>query len=700
MKNLLFTRIDNYSEFTKSQITKIHKILGIGARLIDVLYYVPHKYVKYSEVSEISNAFVGSDIVLQIKIIKHTKPLYFGKSKTPYKIYCLTKNNEKIIITFFKYLQNYVQKFEIDKVAQIRGKLNFYNGNYVISHPSLLAIYNDFQNREIESEMQTKIQPRYKLINGTKQSDVIGIVKIALEILQKNEKFLTMRNSDNFEQYPEYIQQDFIKVLNEIHNPTNETNIEKALNYLVFEEFLATYFATHCARLRQIQSNFISFQYSGILKQKILNNFQHKLTQDQQITVKEIEESQKEDKKMIRLIQGDVGSGKTIVALISCANVIESGYSCLILAPTTILASQHFQLIDKLFFGTGVNCHLVTGKITTTKRMNIIKQFKSGEINILVGTHALFNDDIIHHKIGLIIIDEQHRFGVNQRLSLVNKSDKADIIMMSATPIPRTLAMGLYGDIEISKIKQKPAFQKEIITSIMSMDKYPELIEHLRKKLENDEKIYWICPLIDDENGDGGVLKRFEDLQKYFEKEKIGLLYGSLKEDKKNEIIREFQHGDYSILISTTVVEVGVNIPNASVVIIEDANKFGLSQLHQLRGRVGRGDKQSYCIMLYQNSENVNIERLKIIKENNDGFDIAECDMKMRGIGNILGKEQSGDAGYKIANITRDFDLMQEALRFAKKYFHQLDNDLFLKQFVEKALQTYFPDDFEKYLQG
>ncbi len=695
MNDFLFNPLSQIGKFTKIQLGKLQKLLGDNPRIIDLLYYFPCKYNKYCEISEASSALIGSEVIIQMKICKHHPPIYHKKGNTPYKIYCLTKGEEKITITFFKYLKNYVQKFEVDTIVKVRGRLNFYNNQYSIAHPSLLQISQDFTSQEQDLTMQN-IQPKYSLTQGVKNADISLYIQTVLELFSAEYQ---AEKASFLDHYPEYLKQDLPTMLREIHKPKNEEEAGRAIKYFAFEEFLAIYSATHQARVQKGKIPGISMVNSHELKDKILQNFTHNLTQDQESALKTIENSHGE--KKVQLIQGDVGSGKTIVAIIACANVIESGYSAIILAPTTILANQHYQLAKKLFSGTNTRCELITGRLQIRQKRQITQDFRKGDIDLLIGTHALFNEDIIHSKIGLIIIDEQHRFGVNQRLNLIEKSQNASVMMMSATPIPRTLAMGLYGDIEIIEIKQKPAFQKEIITSIISMDKYFSLIDHVKNSINHGEKIYWVCPLIDDENGDGGVIKRFADLTQYFPKEEIGLLYGSLKEAEKDAIIQQFQEGIYKVLISTTVVEVGVNIPDATIIIIEDSHRFGLSQLHQLRGRVGRGNKQSYCILLYQDSENyLGMERLKVIKENSNGFEIAKYDMKMRGTGNVLGEEQSGGMGYKIANITRDIEVMEEVCNFAKSYYHTTKDDIFLKQFITRVLQIYFPNDFEKYLLG
>ena len=367
---------------------------------------------------------------------------------------------------------------------------------------------------------------------------------------------------------------------------------------------------------------------------------------------------------MFRILQGDVGSGKTIVSLIVASNVISSKYQVVLMAPTEILAKQHFDLAKKIFKSTGVIIKFLSGKTKLKDRKKLQKELLNGKIDFLVGTHAVFQKNIKFKNLGLAIIDEQHKFGVKQRMKLSDKGGiNCDILLMSATPIPRTLVMTLYGDMDVSRLIEKPSNRKDIITLSKPEEKIDEVIFFIKKQIQNKNQIFWVCPLIEESKklDYSAAIKQYAFLSKTFPN-KIGLIHGSLNKDEKNEVLNNFLKKSINILISTTVIEVGIDFPNANVIIIENSNKFGLSQLHQLRGRVGRGKNQGSCILLYKKNLSDNAKkRIRILKSSNDGFFIAEEDMKLRGFGDILGYQQSGIKNFKIADPIHHADLFKIA---------------------------------------
>ena len=366
---------------------------------------------------------------------------------------------------------------------------------------------------------------------------------------------------------------------------------------------------------------------------------------------------------MFRLLQGDVGSGKTIVALLSALNVIESGYQVSFMAPTEILAKQHHKLTQTLFKGK-IKSEILTGKSTYKDRKLILEKLKNNNINILFGTHSLFQEKVIYSKLGLIIIDEQHKFGVKQRKALSDKGGKnCDILVMSATPIPRTMIMTVFGDMDTSIIKEKPANRKPVITYSKSENKFSEILLFVKKQISNENQIFWVCPLIEESKkvDHQSSVSRYNDLRNIFGN-RVGLLHGLITNEEKDQILNKFLNKEIDILVSTTVIEVGIDFPNANTIIIENSNKFGLSQLHQLRGRVGRGAKQSYCILMFKNSLSENArKRIKILKSTNDGFKISEEDMKLRGYGDLLGFKQSGMETFRMADPVQNEDLFNLA---------------------------------------
>jgi ATP-dependent DNA helicase RecG len=431
---------------------------------------------------------------------------------------------------------------------------------------------------------------------------------------------------------------------------------------------------------------------------KLISILPYKLTEEQLIVLKEIERDISSGNRMTRLLQGDVGSGKTIVSLLTSLLVIESGYQVALLAPTEILARQHYENFKNLLsvIEKEVCIQIFTSNEKGTKRRSIVQGLFEGRINIIVGTHAIISEFIEFYNLGLVIVDEQHRFGVNQRLSLISKGKHIPhVLSMTATPIPRTLILSLYGDIEVSSITKKPIGRKDIITKAVSMNALNKIVESMKKIISKGHKIYWVCPLIEEsEKLDYTcVIERFEFLKQYF-KEQVLMMHGKMKSQDRSEIFEKFRNGISKILVSTTIIEVGVDVHDATVIIIENAEKFGLSQLHQLRGRVGRSHLQSYCILLYENKiTSLQRERIKIIRDSTDGFYIAEKDLLIRGAGEVLGTRQSGFKKYKTFDIDDPeykqiiFEIMQEA-HIAVRSFED-SSQLHL-------LNIFLPKNFEK----
>ena len=421
-----------------------------------------------------------------------------------------------------------------------------------------------------------------------------------------------------------------------------------------------------------------------------MENLPFKLTKSQKNVLEEINLDLKSNTRMFRIIQGDVGSGKTIVSLLAIANVIENEQQCALMAPTEILAKQHYDLAKKIFINTKIKINFLTGKTENIKKKKILNNLEKGEINLIIGTHSLFQKKIIFKDLGLAIIDEQHKFGVKQRSELARKGgNNCDLLLMSATPIPRTMMMSLYGDMDISKIIEKPAKRKKTITLSKPEKKINELWLFIQKQIDIDNQVFWVCPLIKESSflDYSSAKKKFDIINKKFPN-KVGLIHGALDKNEKEKILYKFLKKEISILVSTTVIEVGIDFPNANLIIIENANKFGLAQLHQLRGRVGRGGKQGLCILLFKEGLSKNaIKRIKILKESDDGFYIAEEDMKLRGFGDIVGYQQSGVKNFRFADPV----IHQDLFLLAEKYIKKIDinvNDFkyaFLLKLFDKA---------------
>ena len=460
------------------------------------------------------------------------------------------------------------------------------------------------------------------------------------------------------------------EAIKELHFSKNE-KINKSKNFrrIVFDEICANFLSLSENRKR-IRKRKKAKVFNNQKVELLIKKLPFKLTNSQKAVLEEIDQDLLSNKRMFRIIQGDVGSGKTIVSLLSIYNVTQSGYQTALMSPTEILAKQHFELSKKVF-GNLLEIRFLTGKTEYKERKNILKELKEGKIDLIIGTHSLFQKKIEFNNLGLTVIDEQHKFGVKQRSDLAKKGgNNCDVLLMSATPIPRTMMMSLYGDMDISKINEKPAERKPIQTLSKPEKKINELWPSIKRQIDNGNQVFWVCPLIEESSflDYSSAKKKYEIINKKFPN-KVGLIHGALDKEEKDIILNKFLNKEIFILVSTTVIEVGIDFPNANLIIIENANKFGLAQLHQLRGRVGRGQKQGVCILLFKEGLSKNaIKRIKILKNSDDGFFIAEEDLKLRGFGDLIGYQQSGIKNFKFADPLHHEDLF----KLAEKYV--LDN--------------------------
>ena len=466
----------------------------------------------------------------------------------------------------------------------------------------------------------------------------------------------------------------------------SKDNLSKSFRRLVFDELCANFF-TLSENRKRIKKEKIEKKFSQKNSENIIKKLPFKLTKSQKNVLDEINFDLASKKRMFRIVQGDVGSGKTIVSLLAISNIIESGYQCALMGPTGILAKQHYELAKNIYKDTNFKIDFLTGNTEIKNKKEILTNLESGKTNLLIGTHALFQKKINFKKLGLVIIDEQHKFGVNQRSELAKKGgNNCDVLLMSATPIPRTMMMSLYGDMDISKITEKPAKRKSIFTLSKPEKKINELWPYVKKQINNQNQIFWVCPLIEESSflDYSSAKKKFDFINKKFPNQ-VGLIHGALDKNDKEEVLKKFLKKDISILVSTTVIEVGIDFPNANLIIIENANKFGLAQLHQLRGRVGRGEKQGTCILLFKDGLSKNaIRRIKILKNSDDGFLIAEEDLKLRGFGDLIGYQQSGIKNFRFADPVIHEDLFKLAENYVQKnqeYINQIKYSFLLKLF-------------------
>ena len=526
--------------------------------------------------------------------------------------------------------------------------------------------------------------PKYNLTKGITEKKYRAISEQVINNLPYIDDWL----SDNFIKQNNLI--NWNEGIKKLHfSRDSQNNQSKSFRRLVFDELCAN-FLTLSENRKRIKKDktpkLIDKNYSNT----ITKNLPFSLTSSQKNVLNEINSDLMSKKRMFRIIQGDVGSGKTIVSMLAIINTIKSGYQCALMSPTEILAKQHLNLSLQIFKNNNLNIKFISGKTEYIERKKILRELEQGDIDLIIGTHALFQKKIIFKRLGLVVIDEQHKFGVKQRSDLAKKGgNSCDVLLMSATPIPRTMMMSLYGDMDISKITEKPAKRKKTITLSKPEKKINELWPFIKKQIKNDNQVFWVCPLIEDSSylDYSSAKKKFEIINQKFPN-KVGLIHGALEKDEKEKILKDFLYKKISILVSTTVIEVGIDFPNANLIIIENANKFGLAQLHQLRGRVGRGGKQGVCILLFKDGLSKNaIKRIKILKNSDDGFYIAEEDLKLRGFGDLIGYQQSGIKNFRFADPVNHEDLFKIAENYIMKINDNIDEKRysFLLKLFDKA---------------
>ena len=618
-------------------------------RYIHFLWHIPYNLIKREKHRNIHEAKINSLVTLKLKILEH-KPSRFKRQ--PYRIHCLCEDTPIDIVYFYARHPVIRSTLPIGKERYVSGKLEFFRNNFQITHPSYVI------KAEHLNEMKD-VEPIYGLTAGLSQRIVLKYMQKILTSLPELEEWIEEKYTNKYSFH------SWKESLLTIHNPEN---IEDLINNnifrrrLAFDELLAHQLAIAIIRNSNQKKRGISFDSNQKIVQEFIKSLPFQLTKSQLDAWSEINNDLSSDNQMVRLLQGDVGSGKTIVALLGMIQSISSGYQAAMMVPTSILANQHFKNISKLVSSLSIKVLILTGKDKGRSRIEKIEKIKNGSAQIIIGTHALIQDDVSFKSIGLVVIDEQHRFGVFQRMAFTYKGLKPSILVMSATPIPRTLSLAAYGDMDESRITEKPIGRLPIITTSLSIYKEKNLIERLKEKLKTNNKVYWICPLVEEseEIDLKAATIRFENLKNIF-KNKVLLIHGRLPEKEKEEIMEKFQNQDFNILVSTTVIEVGIDIKEATTIIIEHSERFGLAQLHQLRGRVGRNDIQSNCILLHKDNMGENAKkRIKKMKETTDGFEIAEEDLKIRGPGEVLGRKQSGLPSFKLADLSFDSDLLED----------------------------------------
>jgi ATP-dependent DNA helicase RecG len=665
--NPLFAPVTSLSGVGPKQDKLFRYLLGReeAPRLVDLLLHLPASVIDRRARPKVRDAVPGTVVTLEVTVDRH-RPSPPRNARAPYLVYASDDTGD-VVLTYFRAKADYIEKLlPVGSKRYVSGTLQMFDGVPQIVHPDRVVDEAGFAQL-------TGIDPVYPLTEG-----------LALGSLRRAIAQALLKLPD----LPEWISPEVIRrchfppikeALNRVHIPIELTDIlpdGPFWSRLAFDELLAGQLALALVRSQLRRPAGDRHAGDGHLRTKIIDALPYALTSSQREAAAAIAEDLRQPVRMLRLLQGDVGSGKTVVALLAAAAVTEAGKQAALMAPTEILARQHIKTITPLAERAGLRVVILTGREKGKERRDILARLEAGEIDFLVGTHALIQDDVIFKSLALAVVDEQHRFGVRERLALTDKGEAVDVLVLSATPIPRTLVLTYFGDMDVSELREKPAGRQPIDTRAVPMNRLEEVMEGVGRALSAGKLVYWICPLVEESEAEGtghltNATERFESLRERFG-EKVGLVHGQMKGTEKDRAMAQFAAHEIGLLVATTVVEVGVDVPAATIMVIENAERFGLAQLHQLRGRIGRGSEASTCLLLYREPlGEMSKARLKVIRETTDGFRIAEEDLKLRGEGDVLGVRQSGLPGYRIARAEVHGQLIvqarDEALRIMKE---------------------------------
>ncbi len=645
-----------------------------GPRVLDLCWHLPVGMVDRRYSPTIEDAIADRVATLKITVARHIPS---PNRRSPYRVICHDHTGE-ILLIFFHARGDYLMKLlPPGEVRVISGRLERFGDTLQMAHPDHMVPIDE------EADVKT-VEPVYPLSAGVTLKPLSKAVKASLALTPEMPEWLdpAHKAQENW--------LDWRVCLEKTHNPLSDEELTAFSPYrkrLAYDELLANQLAISLVREQQTAAKGRIIKGDGSLREQMLDILPFKLTGSQDKAIHEIIDDMESPNRMLRLVQGDVGSGKTAVALFPMLAAIESGFQSAIMAPTEILARQHYKTLQPFAEKLGISIAILTGRDKGKARKAILEAIADGSTQMVIGTHALFQDDIEFEDLALAVIDEQHRFGVHQRLSLAKKGAGVDMLVMTATPIPRTLMLTAYGDMEVSRLTEKPAGRQPVDTRTVSVERLDDVINGVTRSLDQGTKIYWVCPLVEesDKSDLAAAEERYRELQSRFG-DRVGLVHGRMKGPEKDAVMEQFSKGNVDLLIATTVIEVGVDVPQATIMVIEHAERFGLAQLHQLRGRIGRGSEKSTCILLYQAPlGETSKARLTIMRESDDGFVIAEEDLRLRGAGEVLGTRQSGLPEFRVADLACHGELLATARNDAKLI---MDKDPLLKSERGQALRV------------
>jgi ATP-dependent DNA helicase RecG len=635
-------------------------------RVVDLVFHAPHSLIDRRQQPGIAHAPQGVIVTITGRVDRHQPPPR-GKPNLPYRVFLHDETGE-LALTYFRVKGNWLEKsLPVDETVIVSGKVDWFNGRPSMVHP-------DYAVRASEAENLPLVEPVYGLTAGLSPRILRKSIEAAVDRVPEMPEWMddALLTKQGFESAAESFRA--------LHDPRDATDLDPqapARRRLAYDEFLAGQLSLALVRQRLRKVAGVPVHATGVLSRPVIDALPFSLTASQSTAIADILKDMAGTDRMLRLLQGDVGSGKTMVALMSMLAAVESGGQAVLMAPTEILARQHHATLARMAAPAGIAIDVLTGRTKGKERDAILERIASGETRMVIGTHALFQDTVSYKELTLAVVDEQHRFGVHQRLRLTAKGISPHMLVMTATPIPRTLVLAAFGDMDVSKLTEKPAGRKPIQTVTIPTERVGDIVDRLDAALREGKKAYWICPLVEESEAVDvmSAEERYESLAKRFGNN-VGLVHGRMNGAEKDAVMLAFKNGEIRLLVATTVVEVGVDVPDATIMVIEHAERFGLAQLHQLRGRVGRGDEASTCILLYKGPlGETGRARLSILRDSEDGFLIAEEDLKLRGEGELLGTRQSGTPGFRIASLEAHGDLLEIARKDAA-YVIERDPDL------------------------